>query len=898
MPEWPDDLVTRLCRFALRAIGWSVPPSEEWEAELWQMRDVSGPRRGLVRFLAGALWHGLWEWKEGWRMDSMLQDVRYAFRTLLRSRGFTAAAVLILGLSIGANTALFSVIESAVLSEPPYSDPERLVVVDMLFAMEDSGFNPSEWSYPRYRALDDEVRSIEPLAGYASRTMTFTEFGDPAVVSVEVATPSLFSLLGVRAERGRLLGPGEEDDGSPKMVALVGHSFWVDRLGGRPDVIGSSMTLDQLRFEVIGVVPDGFDGITGGAQVWIPMSALREVEDPTILDDPWNQSFHVMGRLASSATLESARSEVQAFGATVMERFPPPVGASRLTAAADVLPYAEARLNPTATASMIALFGAVALVLLIATANLAGLLLARGETRHREAAIRVSLGAGRGRLIRQMLTESLALAVVGGALGVALASFGVDTLGVWLADALGTQGGRGLQYLDTDSLAINWKVLAFAMALTGGAGICFGLLPALQVARTDPNAWLKGGGAARGILAAVPGLNSRNGLVASQVAVALVLLAGASLMVRSLIDLQRVDLGYDAENLLTAMYSLSPADEAAGLDPGSLHPEFIERVRALPGVSGATLGEVPMGGPTWRTIVLGSEARPELTPAMHTWIRVQPVADGHVDVLGLQLIEGRDIEPTDEWNTEKVIVLSRMAAEQLSSGGSPLGRRVQFGWPGYGGEGATVIGVVEDVQFDEPGVPAQPLGFVPVRQAPQLATGVMVRSTVDPQELIPAIRSTLAEMAPNVALTSVMSMEKRASGANARSRVVTALLTLFGLISLVLVAAGLYGSIAFAVARRTRELGLRASLGADRFRLAALVLRQGLGATLVGVVAGILGSLWATRFMGSLVFGARSFDPVALLTVVLILMAVAGLAAYLPARKATRADPMLALRAD
>ena len=346
------------------------------------------------------------------------------------------------------------------------------------------------------------------------------------------------------------------------------------------------------------------------------------------------------------------------------------------------------------------------------------------------------------------------------------------------------------------------------------------------------------------------------------------------------------------------MYSLPPAAEQAGIDPAALHLDVLAGLRALPGVTAATLGEVPMGGPTWRTIVMGSEGRPELTPAEHTWIRIQPVADAHLGVLGATLVEGRDIQTTDDWNTEKVIVLSRSTVEELFPGGSPLGQRIQLGWSGYGGTGATVVGVVEDIRLGQLGAEAERQGFVPIRQAPRLETGVLIRTVGDPEGLIPAVRTAVAGIAPGVALTSTMSMDARTWRATVRPRILTMLLSFFGLAALLLVAIGLYGTIAYTVARRTPELGLRASLGAGRASLAALVLRQGLRVTLVGIGLGIAGSIWATRFLQSLLFGTQRLDPTSLASVSAILFLVAALAAFVPARRGTRIDPMVALRAD
>lgn len=903
-PHWPTDRGTRWSRRALRLVGLLVPRGNrrdwlnEWGAELWQLR---ANRRGSVElgmFLGGAAWHGIWEWKEGLGMDTLLQDTRIAVRTLARSPGFASVAVLMLALAIGANTALFSVIEEAVLAEPPFPDPDRLVVVDMLFANEGSEPRSSKWSYPRFLALQSEVGSVESLAGYELRTMTMTELGDPAILQAEIVSPSIFSLLGITPIQGRVFGPGEVDDGEADMVALISQEFWKTRLGGSPSAVGTPLTLDRLRFQVVGVLPEMFEGITGGADVWLPFSALRVIENPTLLEDPWNQHFHLVGRLAPGVPLASARAEVQAFGATVMERFPPPPGASRVRSSSDVVPFAEARMNPTAMTSMVALFGAVGLVLLIAVANLAGLLLARGVTRRREAAIRSSLGAGRGRLMRQLLTESLILAAAGGIMGLGLAWIGIDVLGVWLGDAIGTGGGRGLEYLDADALSVNWRVLVFAILLTGGVGLGCGLLPAWQAARTDPNDALKESSSSGGSRARVQGRLGRNGLIVLQVAVAMVLLSGASLMMRSLANLQRIDTGYDQESLLTAMYTLPATDELADIRLSAVHIDFLERVRALPGVVGATLGEVPMGGPTRRTIVLGSEGRPELTPADHLWFRVQPVADGHMSVLGARIIEGRDILATDDWNTEKVIVLSRATADDLFPNGNALGQRLQFGWPGFGTPGPVVVGIVEGMQLDGPVLPQEPQGYVSVRQAPQLATGVIVRTSQTPEGLIPTLRATLALVAPDVVLTSVMSMETRALTTTARPRVVTMLLSLFGAVSLLLVAAGLYGAIAFAVARRTKELGLRASLGASSMTILTLVLRQGVGITLVGIALGVGGAIWGTRFIEELAAGAGSVDPASLLGVSAVLFVVSLAAAYLPARRALRIDPMDALRSQ
>ncbi len=904
-PRWPKDPITRWSRRALAVAVILVPFRGqrewlmEWEAELWQLRNSKESPVRLVAFLTGAVGHGLWEWKEGWRMDILFQDARYAFRTLTRSPGVTAAAVLMLAVAIGANTALFSVLQQAVIAEPPFPDAERLVVVDNLFGMSEEDMGVSKWSYPRYRALVDEIESIDNISGYDLKTMTLTELGNPAVIGVETVTPSLFGLLGIEAIYGRVFGPDEVDNGAPDLVALVSYGFWQTRMGGSPDAVGASMTLDRLRFTVLGVLGPGFDGITGGAEIWIPFSAMRAVENDSLLDDAWNQTLNLMGRLAENSSLEGARAEVQMFGATIMERFPPPVAASRLVSGGDVVPYRTARVNPVAETSMFALSGAVALVLLVATANLASLLLARGASRQREAAVRASLGAGRARLVRGLLTESLSLAVMGGVLGIGVAWVGIDVLGAWLTDALGTGSDRSLEYLDPDSLSLNWSVLTFGALLTGGVGLVFGILPAWQAARTNPAVTLKRGGTSLGYGPTASGLPGQTPLVIFQVGLALVLMTGATLMMRSLANMQRVDVGYDSERLLTAVYGLTPAEEQAGVDLATFHLGFLERVRALPGVVGATLGEIPMGGPTYRTIVMGSDGDPELTPQMHTWVRLQPVADGHLGLLGADLLEGRDFEAGDGADNERVIVLNRRAVDVLFPNGNPIGQSIQLGWADFAEDGATVVGVVESLQFEQGfGLSSELQGWVSIRQAPRPSTGLMVRTEGDPQDLVPVIRSTLAEMNSSLALTSVMTMEERAANVMARHRVVSTLLGIFAGISLFLVAAGLYGTIAFTVAGRTRELGLRASLGANRGSLLALVLRHGLSVTVLGILLGLVGAWWTTRFLEGLLFGVEPFDPLTFAGTSGVLFLVAFVAAYLPARKAMHIDPMTALRTE
>jgi predicted permease len=496
------------------------------------------------------------------------------------------------------------------------------------------------------------------------------------------------------------------------------------------------------------------------------------------------------------------------------------------------------------------------------------------------------------------LTESLILAAVGGVVGIALAGLGVDLLGTWLSNALGTTGGRELQYLNPEAVGIDWAALAFAGVLTALVGTAFGLVPAWQGSRADPNTVMRGG-RTQTLGNRWSGLPlGRNGLIVVQVALALVLLTGATVMMNGLRSMQEVSLGYDRENLFTALYSLSPADELAGIEPGVFHTVLLDRIRTIPGVSSATLGEVPMGGPTWRSLVLSSEGRPDLTPATHSWVRIQPVADGHLESLGIELVAGRGIEATDDVASEPVVVLNELAAQEYFPGGGAIGRTIRIDWPEFESEGARVVGIAKDVQLGEVGAPAERQAYVSIRQAARLGTGVMIRSNRSTADLAQTVRGFLAEMNPNTVLTSAMSMENRLATVTARPRVVTAVLGIFGSVALLLVAAGLYGTIAFTVVRRTRELGLRLSLGAEGSAVLWLVLRQSLTVTLMGLALGMAGALVLARGLEGVASGYEALTLVDLLGTSVVLCGVALAAAWIPARRALSIDPMVALRTD
>lgn len=828
--------------------------------------------------------------------DEIWQEVKVALRTLRRSPGFALAAVLVLALGIGANVAIFSAVKATLLTPPPFPEPERLVLLDLTDASTERPEppRPFPWSYPKYRILAERADlPAQPVAAYAKRTLTLTGAGDAARVEVEIVTPDYLGVLGVAPAVGRDLEPADDAPGAAQ-VALLGHALWRARFGGDPGVAGRTVTLNGRPVAVAGVAPPGFRGLSGDADLFVPVHTGASLIAPFLVSGGQAHWLQAVGRLRPGASLTALQGRMAAVAEAAEAAFPDSdPTAIRSGGARSLL---EARIHPQARQSLLVLSAAAMLLLLVACANLAGLFVARAGGRSRETAVRIALGAGRFRAARGALAESFLLAAAGGALALLVARAGVGLLAAaWPERFL--YGGWNLRFADPEAIRLDGPVLVFAAGLAVLTGLVSGLLPALAAARRDPGRDLRqaasgalGGGRRRGGL--------RRGLVAAEVAVTLVLVVGAGLLLRSLGELQAVDRGVDPEGLLVFEYSL-PRTSAWAEDPVAFHQAYLERLRALPGVASASLGcAAPLGGHCMITMVrrAGATVYPEGT---RPDVGVDFVDHGLFETLGVPLLRGRGFGPQDRRGSPPVVVLNETAARELFPDGEALGRRIAMGvsLTPEGSEGAEVVGIVGDVLYDTPEKGVMPEAYLSMHQQEGGST-VFLRAEGEPMAALAPARALLVRLDPDVPLYGARTLADLEARATADTRVLGGLLAVFAGLALLLAATGVWAVVAHTVARRTRELGLRVALGALPGDVVALVVRQGAGPAVAGVLAGAAAAWLGGRALRGLLYQVSPADPVTLAGAALFLLAVSALAAWLPARRATRVDPMAALRAE
>lgn len=824
------------------------------------------------------------------------QDVKVGLRSLRRAPGFAAAAVVVLALGIGANVAIFSAVKTTLLTPPPYPAPERLVLLDLTEASTEAPEppRPFPWSYPKYRILAETADlPASPVAAYAVRPLTLTGAGEAALVSAEVVTPDYLEVLGVAPVLGRDLEPADDAPGA-EPVALLGHALWRERFGADPAVVGRTVTLNGRPVAVAGVAPPGFRGLSGGAEVFVPVHAGAGLIARFLVSGGQAHWLQAVGRLRPGATLEGLNARMAAVGQAAEAAFPDTDPTAIRSGGARAL--LEARIHPQARQSLLVLSAAAMLLLLVACANLAGLFVARAGARSRETAVRIALGAGRWRAARGAFAESLLLAAAGGALGLLVARAGVGLLaGAWPERF--AFGAWNLRFADPEAIGLDGSALAVAAALAFATGLASGLLPALAAARRDPGRDLRAGATgALGGRRRRGGL--RGGLVAAEVAVTLVLVVGAGLLFRSLGELQAVDRGVEPEGLLVFEYSL-PRTSRWAEDPAAFHQAYLERLRALPGVRSASLGcAAPLGGHCMITLVrqAGSALFPE---GARPEIGVHSVAPGWFQTLGVPLLRGRALEPRDRRDAPPVVVLNETAARQLFPDGDALGRKIAMGvsLTPEGSEGAEVVGIVGDVLYDTPEQGVMAEAYLSMHQEEGGST-VFLRAQGEPMALLAPARALLAQLDPDVPLHGARTLADLEAGATADTRVLGGLLAVFAALALLLAATGVWAVVAHAVARRTRELGLRVALGALPRDVVALVVRQGTGPAVAGLLLGGALAWLGGRALRGLLYQVSPTDPVTLAGAALFLLAVSAVAAWLPARRATRVDPMEALRAE
>jgi putative ABC transport system permease protein len=802
----------------------------------------------------------------------MLADLKYAWRTIRRSPGFALAVVLTLALGIGANSAIFSVVHGVLLRPLPYGQPDQLVRIYGRYPE----FGRTNTSLPDFQDWRAQSHSFEQMAARYNAAFVLTGEGEPERVIADRVTANFLGTFGVRPAIGRSFLPEEEQVGGDDRVVVLDYGYWQRRFAGDPRIVGRQIQLSGQPYQVVGIAPKGFR-IERDVDLYAPARA-----DTTM---PRRAEFmDVYARLKPGVSVQQADADVAAVNRHLAEEYP----GTNATIRSEVIGLQDDLVSGVRPA-LLAFMGAVALVLLIACANVANLLLARAATRDREVAVRVALGAGRGRLMRQLLTESVVLALFGGALGLGMATWAVAAV-----------RGTDVQFLPRQGeITIDGTIVAFTIVLSVATGLLFGLAPAIRLSRGSLHATLREGarGATGGSLARV-----RGALVLGEVAVALMLLVGAGLLVRSFDKLTKVDLGFDPAQVLTYSVTFPSAKFRDRDQAGPLYDALLERARTLPGVQQAALSaDLPMDGAGYLSFdIEGRPSRPARPGAAPEDMQPFAVSADYFTTMHIPLKRGRLITAQDRTGTTPVAVISEEAVRRFfDDGRDPIGSRITFGNPANPKTTwMTIVGVVGNIAQE--GVTAKPYAqlYQSIDQAPTRVVHVLLRSDRDPMLLASSVRGAVRSVDPDLLVNDIQTLEDRVSQNIARPRLSVLLLGSFSAIALLLAAIGIYGVMAYTVAQRTREIGVRMALGADPHEVKQLVVRQGMRPALIGVVVGLVAAFAATRLIASLLYGVSAVDPVTFVLVPLFLIGVALLATYLPARRATRVPPTVALQAE
>jgi putative ABC transport system permease protein len=802
------------------------------------------------------------------------QDLRYAFRSIRKNPGFTAVAVLTLALGIGANTAIFSVVNAVLLRPLPFRDPsslclltERMPTIPVL--------GPSYLNYKDWRT---ESRSFENIGAARNTILTLTGTGEPERVQGQMATASLFPLLGTSALLGHTFSAEEDRVGGPAVV-LLSYGFWQSHFGGAPDAIGRPLTLDSQPYMISGVLPRGFQLIQP-ADVYLPFEpwAARLPDDRS-----WHPGIIAVGRLKPGVSLDSARAETISIAKHLEEKYP----INNTGVSANVNPLQE-QLVKDIRPALVLLLGAVGLVLLIACANIANLLLSRAASRQREVAVRTAIGAGRGRLIRQFLTESSVLAIGGGLAGVALAYAA--------APALVQLAGASLPALGP--IEPDQRLLLFVCAVVVLSGILFGLGPAVQTMRFDLRAVLNEG--ARGSTGARGQKRLRGLLAVSEIGFAIVLLTGAGLLLRSFERLQSVEPGFRPEKLLVADLPLSQRAWPQAATRMAFFDRVTDRARSLPGVTAAGAAAVlPVSGGGSR-LYFNIEGRPPKSGHDYILFGYRPVSPHYLETLRVPLLRGRFLTDSDTEQAPFAAVINQSLARSYFPNQDPIGKHIQAGaLPEPSEPWFQIVGIVGDMKQNLATDSAAEV-YVPYRQAdriiPIFALSMVLRTAQDPRTEAAALRRAVHELDSNQPLVKVRTMEENIATSVAEPRFRTTLLAIFAGCALLLAIIGLYGVMSYSVSQQAPEIGIRLTLGAQRSDILRMVLAQGLRLAAAGVIAGVAAALALTRLLANFLFAVGTADPVTYAVVAALLIGVALLACYIPARRAMQVDPMVSLR--
>jgi len=834
--------------------------------------DPSGPDRGKLRAAREWLW------------TELGADVRSAARALRKEPVFAVTVIAVLALGVGINGALSNALRAVFLAPAPFTEPDRMVVLDLAEQKSDSAEPPRPmiWSYPKYEMMAATTDlAAAPIAAYARRSVTLTGHGTAQEFTAEIVTPDYFAVLGIPAWRGTESLASDQ--------TLVSHAL-ARSLFGDADPVGEVLRLNGIPLTIAGVARPGFRGLTGLAELWLPMSSVTQVISPDLLDNGDGHWLIAVGRLRAGRSLEALQAQMPAVGARIHENFDWHDPNTTQTGAARS--FESARRNPRARQAVGVVSAAAGLVLLIACTNLAVLLHARARGRQREIAVRLALGSSRFRVARILLVEVLLLAGIAGAVGVGVASAASRAVArAWPQSFV--DGSWNVRFVDASGLQFSLTSAAATFVLAAFAGVLVALVPILRVTRSDVASGMRAGGWTESKRD-----TTGRWLVAAEVALALVLTVGAGLMISSLTRLTEVEHGFDSSNLLVFDYALARGSAQAA-EPAAFHDEFVRRVRALPGVINATLEcDAPLGGHCWITGVRQAGEQ-RWSEGEEPRIGVHLVDEAHFATLGIPLLRGRQFDADQNADTPPVVVINEAAAQKLFPAGEAVGRAlsIRVGLT-TDDSAADVIGVVGDVLYDSPAQGIMPEAYVLHRQLPGRSTSVLVRSAGEPVDLLPLLRAELAAIAPDVPITNVRTVESAGRAQLGDTTVVMRLLSAFAALAVLLAATGVWGTVAQAVGQRRREMGIRMALGAQASQVVRQSLQYGLVWAAGGAVVGLLGAYYLSRTLSSLLFEVTPTDAIAYASSAVLLVLVSLIASYVPARRAGQVDPAKTLRAE
>ena len=845
-------------------IAKGMPPEEARYAAVRKFGNVT-----KIQEETREVWHPVW-------LEQFLQDIRYGLRILRKNPGFTAIAVLTLALGIGANTAIFSVVYAVLLKPLPYPQPSQLYT---LFQIQpEEGVNFDGMSFPNLTALRQQNSAFTEIAGTQQHQLTLIGRGEPAVVNASVATPELFSVFQVKPLAGRIFYSDDGQHGAAP-VTILSENLWRTLFNADPQIVGRTITLDKRSFTVVGVIPAAFrfPNINHPDQLWIPLA-----QDPVFgqwMDTPDGHYLRITARLKPGVSPAQAQTELDAIGARLATADPKENRGWLLR----MMPLHSMMIENVKPALLV-LFGAVGLVLLIACANLANLLLTRATSRAREIAVRTALGAGRKRIVRQLLTEAAVLGLLGGVTGIALAYWGVQALSTFLPP----------DFPHLNTIRVDNFVLLFALVLAVLASCAFGLAPALFAANSNLQSNLREGGARAGELATRR--RTRSYLAAAEIALAMVLLVAAGLLLRSFSNLISVNPGFNSEHTLQANIDLPISQYATPKQWAAFSSTLLANLQAQPGLQNSAVvlprpisdGQVNLG--------FSIDATPPLSPGSSRTADFVSISPEYFRIMAIPQLAGRPFDQRDIDTAPRVTIINQQFARTYFPNQNPVGKFLTFGLPPEGEVPRQIVGVVGDVRDVSLGQNPGPMMYVPYTQATFWGANLVIKTTLDPESVANTIREQVHKLDKDLPVTDIAQIPEEIQASAAQPKFRTILLSLFAAMALILSAIGIFGVISCSVSCRTNEIGIRVALGATRANILQMILKETLKLAAAGLAVGVPAALAASHLLSRMLFGVKPTDPLTLSAVVIILATVAATAGYIPARRATKVDPIQALR--